>query len=160
MRHINNLGIALVKKHEELKLHASLASDGQVTIGYGHVGRGIEVGREITEDEADLLLLSDLAQLGERVLERVSVPLNDNEFSVIVSLAFAIGIRRLSQSTFLRLLNRGEKARAADAIMWLGQPDEYCSHNVVTVISNRRRDEKALFLRRPDGGLRQEQEGK
>lgn len=146
MRQTNSAGIALIKKHEGLKLEASVTPEGQVTIGYGHSGRGLEVGKQIDEEEADRLLASDLAWLEESVMDRVRVELTDNEFSALVSLAFAIGIHRFSKSTLLKLLNNGEKLRAADAIMWLGQPDEYGSQSVIAVISNQRRDEKILFL--------------
>jgi lysozyme len=152
MRQINIAGIALIKGHEALELEACLGADGAVKVGYGHTGRGIRLGSRITEEEAERLLSSDLAWIEEAVSERVRVELSDNEFSALVSLVFDIGIRRFSESALLKMLNKGERGRAAEAMLWLDRADSHGLPIVFPGLSTRRSMEKALFLDTPKAG--------
>ena len=105
-RRTNDAGIALIKTYEGLHLTPYLCPSKIWTIGYGHT-RTVRVGLKITADQADQMLDDDL-RLVERAVQRlVSVPLNDNQFSALVSFAFNVGISNFEQSTLLRLLNRG-----------------------------------------------------
>lgn len=145
-RQVNQSGLAIIKTNVELKLRASRDAGGDLTIGYRHVGRDVVLGKTITPDEADELLLADLAWMTERVLARVDIELNDNELSALVCLAHGIGMRRFSGSTLLKLLNNGEKTRAAEAFLWLSDTDSEDARTITFVTSLRRRDERALFV--------------
>jgi lysozyme len=105
-RRTNSAGIALIKNYEGLHLTPYLCPAKIWTIGYGHT-RTVRAGLKITPDQADQMLDDDL-RLVERAVQRlVSVPLNDNQFSALVSFTFNVGISNFEQSTLLRLLNRG-----------------------------------------------------
>lgn len=105
-RRANADGIALIKNYEGLHLAPYLCPSKIWTIGFGHT-RTVRAGMKITADQADVLLDEDL-RLVERAVQRiVTVPLNDNQFSALVSFAFNVGIGNFEQSTLLRLLNRG-----------------------------------------------------
>lgn len=145
-RQINQRGLAIIKTNVELKLSASRDPEGELTIGYQHAGRDVAPGKTITLDEADRLLLSDLAWVTERVLARVDIELNDNELSALVCLVHGIGMRRFSGSTLLKLLNNGEKTRAAEAFLWLNDTDSEDPRTITFLTSLRRRDERALFV--------------
>ena len=153
MRHINATGLALIKRYGNLTLEASLTPEGQVTVGYDHMSHGIRLGSRITEDEAEQFLLADLAWIEEAVSERVRIELNDNEFSALVSLVFDIGIRQFSESALLNRLNKEERARASEAMMWLERPSHTEGHGATLPgVSRRRCMEQALFLGLTDGG--------
>lgn len=105
-RRMNDAGVALIKNYEGLHLTPYLCPAKVWTIGYGHT-RTVRAGLKITSDQADQLLDDDL-RLVERAVQRlVTVPLNDNQFSALVSFAFNVGIGNFENSTLLKLLNRG-----------------------------------------------------
>jgi lysozyme len=105
-RRTNTAGIALIKDYEGLHLTPYLCPAKVWTIGYGH-SRTVRSGMKITPEQADQLLDDDL-RLVERAVQRlVTVPLNDNQFSALVSFAFNVGITNFENSTLLALLNRG-----------------------------------------------------
>jgi lysozyme len=106
MSSINAAGLALIKRHEGLRLDAYLCPAGVLTIGYGHTG-DVRPLQRITQQEADALLLNDVARFEKGVSALVVAPLNDNQFSALVCFAFNIGLGALAASTLLSLLNRG-----------------------------------------------------
>ena len=59
----------------------------------------------ISEARADELLNKDLEKFEKGIEERVNVPLNENQFSALVSLAYNIGLGSFEKSTLLKLLN-------------------------------------------------------
>jgi len=150
VQHINAAGLALIKQYGALILEANVTPEGDVVIGYGHTARGIRPGSHITEDEAGRLLSADLAWIEEAVSTRVRVELNDNEFSALVSLVFDIGIRRFSESTLLKFINKEQKARAAEAMMWLERSEPGRRAVASPGVSRRRCLEQALFLSASD----------
>lgn len=106
LRRANDAARGIIKKFEGLHLTPYLCPAKVWTIGYGHT-RTVHAGMQITQQQAELLLDDDL-RLFERGVQRlVTVDLNDNQFSALVSFAFNLGITRLENSTLLRLLNRG-----------------------------------------------------
>mgnify|MGYP006170814945 CR=1 FL=1 len=108
MRRINDAGLALIKEFEGLKLTSYRCPAGVWTIGWGSTGPHVVPGMTITEEEAETLLRDDLRRFEEGVEMLVEVPLNDNQFSALVSFAFNLGLGALSESTLLRLLNEGD----------------------------------------------------
>lgn len=143
-RRANADGVAIIKEHEGLHLTPYLCPAKVWTIGYGHT-RTARAGMSITRAEAEELLDEDL-RVSERAAQRlVKVPLNDNQFSALVSFVFNVGIANLERSTLLKLLNRGwydqvpaqlsrwsrsggevlgglARRRAAEAKLWNTQP--------------------------------------
>ncbi len=110
-RNINTAGLQLIKKFEGLRLVCYDDSVGIATIGYGHTRTvtTADIGRRrITEAQAEALLKDDLDS-SERAVERyVSVALNDNQFSALVSFTFNLGAGSLKTSTLLQKLNQGD----------------------------------------------------
>lgn len=143
-RRANADGIAIIKEFEGLHLTPYLCPSKVWTIGYGHT-RTVRAGLSISRREAEELLQEDL-RVSERAVQRlVTVPLNDNQFSALVSFVFNVGISNLERSTLLKLLNRGwydqvpaqlsrwsragtevlgglARRRAAEARLWNAQP--------------------------------------
>jgi lysozyme len=102
---LNQKGIDLIKQFESLQLKPYICPAGKLTIGYGHVIIPPEHYDEITEDKAEELLQYDCEVAAKRVRKCVKVPLNDNQFSALVSFEFNTG--KLADSTLLKMLNAG-----------------------------------------------------
>ncbi|NCS27753.1 MAG: lysozyme [Microcystis aeruginosa F13-15] len=128
-RRINDAGLELVKEFEGLHSRTfrsgprrgQLVPNGGVTayfdpvrvptIGWGNIdsvtASDVDV-KVITLLEAENLLRSDLASAEDAVSHLITVPLNDNEFSALVSFTFNLGAGALQDSTLRKRLNRGD----------------------------------------------------
>ena len=104
---------ALIKHFEGCILEAYRDPVGVWTIGYGHTGR-VRRGMSLKPQEAEDLLMEDLDVAQVDVRHCVKVPLNENEFGALVSLAFNIGGSALAHSTLVRKLNKGDRRGAAN----------------------------------------------
>jgi lysozyme len=118
---INDAGLKLIKSFEGLHLMAYICPAGVWTIGYGHT-RNVQEGSVINESEAESLLLEDLQEAESVVANLVTVNLNENEFSALVSFVFVESRRnvssgQLSKSTLLKMLNDGDRQGAADQFL-------------------------------------------
>jgi GH24 family phage-related lysozyme (muramidase) len=149
-RHINEKGLALVKEFEGCQLEAYLCPAGVWTIGYGHTLSAVP-GMLIDETKAEALLREDLRKAEEAVERLVKVPINDNQFSALVSFVFNIGASvglggepgAFDRSTLLKMLNAGEEAETvvAQFLRWNKAGDEE-----LPGLTRRRHAERALFL--------------
>lgn len=106
-RHISPEGLALIKQWEGCRLTAYKDVAGVLTIGYGSTGPHVRPGMTITQEEADNLLIADLARFERAVEKQVKVPLTDGQFAALVSFAFNVGEGALAKSTLLKKLNAG-----------------------------------------------------
>jgi lysozyme len=151
----NEAGLALIKEFEGLRLQAYQCSAKVWTIGYGHTSAAgeptVRKGLKISKAEADEILRLDLAKFENAVAKVIKVPVSENEFAAMVSLAFNIGPFHFAKSSVARFVNAGKRAQAAKA---------FASWNKVTVndvkktvpgLVRRRAAEAALFLT-PDEG--------
>lgn len=105
---ISTAGVALIKKFEGLRLIPYRCSSNVLSVGYGSTGSHVSTGMTITEEEAEALLVKDLARFERAVVDLIDVPLKQNEFDAIVSFAFNCGIGALKDSTFRKRMNGGE----------------------------------------------------
>ena len=109
-RRINAAGLALVKQWEGCELVSYKDVAGIWTIGYGHTSAAgipfVKAAMRINAQEAEDILRSDLRKFEERVNRLVKVPLNDNQYAVLVSFDFNTG--KLHSSTLLKKLNAGD----------------------------------------------------
>lgn len=133
---INRAGLDLIKRFEGFRAEAYLDPIGIPTIGYGHIQgvteRDVRNRRTITEAQAGQLLREDLA-VAEAAVERlISVPLNENQFSALVSFTFNLGAGNLRSSTLRRRLNSGDYgAVPAEMARWVkaggGRLPDWCA---------------------------------
>ncbi len=142
MRIINEQGLALIKEFEGCQLEAYLCPAGVPTIGYGHT-RSAAIGQVINEAEADALLREDLKNAEEAVDQLVTSPINENQFSALVSFTFNIGSGAFEQSTLLSLLNAHTDADiiANQLLRW-----NKANGEELPGLTRRRHAERALFL--------------
>lgn len=139
---ISEKGLTLVKNFEGLELKAYKDSVGILTIGYGSTGPHVTQGMEITTEQAESLLKSDVGRFEKGVQELVKVPLNQNQFDALVSFSFNLGLGNLKSSTLLRKLNSLDYAGAANEFTRWNRAGGV----VLKGLTRRREAEKALFL--------------
>ncbi|MCZ2203986.1 lysozyme [Bartonella sp. A05] len=112
MRKISKEGLALIKQWEGLRLHAYQDAIGVWTIGYGHTEQAgepiVQDGMKITASQAEVILRRDLEQFEETVEKAVLQPLNDEQFSALVSFCYNVGSKAFCNSTLLKKLNKGD----------------------------------------------------
>ncbi len=142
MNKISEEGLSLIKCFEGLRLSTYVCAGGKLTIGYGHTGKDVDEDMTITEEEADNLLKSDVKWAERAISSWVSVPLNRNQFSALVSLVFNIGTTNFINSTLLKKLNIGEFDEAADQFLRWNK----AKGKVLEGLVKRRKAEKELFL--------------
>jgi len=103
--HVSVDAINLIKSFEGFSAKAYICPAGVLTIGYGHT-EDVEVGQEVTEDEAIWLLKKDLTDFESVVQQYVNVSLTQNQFDALVSWTFNVGETALRTSTLLKILNQ------------------------------------------------------
>lgn len=139
-------GRAAITQREGNVLTAYRDSVGILTIGVGHTTAAgaptVAPGMKITAAESDLILSRDLAKFETAVLAAVKVPISQNEFDALVSLAFNIGGGAFAKSTLVRKLNAGDKAGAAEQfLVW-----NKAGGKVINGLTKRRQSERLQFL--------------
>ena len=137
-----NAGISLIKSFESLSLKTYVCPGGKLTIGYGHTGSDVVPGMVISEDQADQLLMGDLAGFAKAVSNAVHVPLGQNQFDACVSLCFNIGTGNFTSSTLVKMLNADDTAGAADQFLRWNRSN----NQILQGLTRRREAERALFL--------------
>lgn len=88
-------GIALIKRHEGLRLGAYHDAAGILTIGYGHTGPDVAPNQKITQHEADTLLIHDIKTAESCIRKHANrppnLPLSQPQFDALVSFQFNTG---------------------------------------------------------------------
>ena len=76
------------------------------TIGYGHLIKSGEDFRSgITEKQATEILRLDISTAEQAVKDNITVPLSQNQYDALVSLAYNIGEKNFADSTVVKYIN-------------------------------------------------------
>jgi lysozyme len=112
-------GIELIKRFEGFESKPYKCPGDVWTIGYGTT-KGIGPNTPpITKEEAEDLLLMDMATYEDGVSAAVKVPLTQNQFDALVSFTYNLGVGAFRRSTLLKKLNKGDyDAVPAELIRW------------------------------------------
>lgn len=89
---------------------------GVLTVAFGHTGADVKPGMVVTEAQGEDLLRRDLVRFEKAVFKNITVPLNENQFSSLVSLCYNCGTAPLT-GTLGRVLNKGDYAAVPAQIM-------------------------------------------
>ncbi len=137
-------GIGFICSHEGFVGSTYKDAAGLDTIGYGHLIKpGETFPASITEQRARELLAEDLLEAETIVNALVLVPLTQHQFDAVTSFVFNIGYGQFSGSTFLKLLNLGDYAAAADQLpRW-----NKANGQVLRGLIRRRDAERTMFLK-------------
>ena len=144
--HVSPSGVDLICNFEGLRLKAYDDGVGVWTIGFGTTkypnGIRVKKGDTCTLDQAKAYMQNDLKSFEQTVNNTVKVPLNQDQFDALVSLAYNIGTNAFSKSTLVKKLNANDIRGAADQFdVWVNAGGKRMQGLV-----NRRAKEKALFL--------------
>ena len=141
-KRINSNGLLLIKSFEGLRLKAYRDAVGIWTIGYGTT-RGVQPNMSISEAEAEQLMRDDLIRFEQAINSAISVPINDNQFSALVSFTYNVGSGAFRDSTLLKRLNgRQDIRKTADEFPRWNKAGGRILHG----LTRRRHAERALFL--------------
>lgn len=170
MREVNPAGIDLIKRYEGIadgnpatvNLDPYVDPVGILTIGYGHAItfgerflRNNPKDRKLAKDlypdgitraEAEALLKQDITDHTRELETLIKVPLTDNQFAAVASLAFNIGVANFKRSSVLAKLNQGKYRESADRFL-LWNKGTFAGRLVqLRGLVRRREAEKKLFL--------------
>lgn len=106
--------LELIRHFEGLRLRAYLCPAGVPTIGYGHTGPDVRLGRVISRQVAEELLQRDASRF-ELAAARLSPVLwfDDQKRAAIASFCFNLGTTRYKSSTLRKRVNAGDWPGAA-----------------------------------------------
>lgn len=136
-------GKDLIKKFESCKLDSYICPSGLWTIGTGHT-QGVIKGMNITQEQADIFLASDLKTAENGVLMAVKKPILQNQFDALVSFAFNVGNGAFKSSTLLKFINQNPQDTriAGEFKRWV-----YGSNKVALPgLIKRRREESDMYF--------------
>ena len=113
------LAADLCRRFEGLRLSPYHDSVGYPTIGYGRLlsrqrGGSLAQWPSISQDEADALLLTDLAMSARGVLRLCPAPLTDGQRGALIDFAFNLGAGALQSSALRQCVLRGDHDGAAE----------------------------------------------
>ena len=138
---MNSQGLALIKGLEGCKLTAyKLKGERYYTIGYGHYGADVKAGQQISQAQADELLVKDLEKFEKHVTNyavKKFPELNENQFSALVSYCYNRGLGGLKE-----LVNNSNSVTemSTNIVKYWGSAQLYKD-----VLIKRRKKEQTLF---------------
>ena len=135
------LAAGFISSFEGCRLTAYRCSAGVWTIGYGHT-KDVKEGDTCTQEQADAWLIEDIRNTQLLLAHYVNVPVTQNEFIALVSLAFNVGVGALMKSKLLRKLNSGDRDGAAEEFLDF----DLANGKRVAGLTRRRKAEHDLFL--------------
>jgi len=143
---VSNKGVDLICEFEGEQLIAYDDGVGIWTIGFGTIkypnGVRVKKGDTCTLEQAKEYMRHDLIEFEHTVNSSVKVPLNQNQFDALVSLAYNIGSSAFKSSTLVKKLNSGDYKGSADQFnVWVNAGGKR-----IQGLVNRRDREKLLFL--------------
>lgn len=123
---------------------------GRLTIGWGHTGEDVQKDQVITREKADELFNKDLS-IFEKVLNREmsknNVKLTQGQFDALVDFFYTLGSAKALKSTLWKKVVNNDIAGAADEFFkWNKAHDENGNLIVLSGLTNRRKEEKKMFL--------------
>ena len=142
MKQISVNGLNLIKSFEgcRLKAYKPIKTEKYYTIGYGHYGADVAPNAVITQYQAELFLLKDIARFCASVNKYDHIyHWSQNEFDALVSFAFNIG-------NIDQLTAKGTRSKSviADKILLYNKSGK----KVLPGLVRRRIAERNLFVKR------------
>ena len=108
----------IIKSSEGLYLKSYQCPSKIWTIGWGHTA-GVKPGQTIAREQAEQFFQEDIEQKERFVNRLLSVSLNDNQYSALVSLAFNLRETDFKTSTLLKVINANPNDREGVSQQWV-----------------------------------------
>ena len=117
------------------------------TIGYGHLIKpGEDFRNGISETKATELLRADIATAERAVRDNINVPLTQNQFDALTSLAYNIGTKNFTDSTVVKYVNNPDlKNTTYPTLESAWKTWNKSGGHVMAGLSNRRNQEWNMF---------------
>ena len=138
---ISDEGLYLLKHFEGCELKAYRCSADVLTIGYGHT-KDVTEDMEITQEEAEAMLAEEMGEYEGYINNKVTVPLDQNQFDAMVCWVYNLGSGNLASSTLLSVLNNGEYDKVPEQILRWNK----AAGKVLNGLVRRRDAEAKLFV--------------
>lgn len=141
---LSDAGSALIEEFEGFRSHPYRDPVGVWTIGYGST-KGVGPNTPpVTRAQARARLKREVDAVYGAAVNRLGLPLNQNQFDALTSFVYNVGPGALSSSTGIgRALRRRDWRAAADELLrW-----DKAGGRTLPGLTRRRRAERALFLR-------------
>ena len=145
---VSRAGLELIERFEGYRRKAAQLPDGRWTIGYGHTLTARQ-GAEVSEADAEALLIYDLMAIARAVEDLVFAPLSQNQFDALCAFAFNVGLEAFRASEVLKKVNEGALIEAACAMELWRKAEFQGERIVIDGLVRRRAAEKLLFLTPP-----------
>lgn len=132
--------VALIENFEGKRYSAYQDSQGNWTIGIGHLIRHVErhmLRIVLTEAQVKAILHDDLDKCSEALKTALTVPVTRTQSDALHSLCHNIGPDRMISSNVIKHMNNNQPQKAADAFLEWSKP---------AVLKRRRQAERAVFL--------------
>lgn len=134
-------GLDLICEFEGFRARAYVCPAGVWTIGYGST-RNVFSGEEITKEEAQDRIVTELQDYAAAVSRVCTIEPNQNQFDALCSFAYNVGIAGMQGSSVIRAHNRGDSESASRAFaLW-----NKAGGKVYKGLVRRRAAEAALYL--------------
>lgn len=119
---ISPKGLELIKEFEGFSANAYLCPAKIPTIGYGNTfysdGRKVKLGEQISKTDAlELLELVANKDFADKIFPAIKVPVAQNQFDAMCSLAYNIGVGNFLKSTLLKKVNAGDFVGASEEFL-------------------------------------------
>lgn len=144
---ISDIGLRLIKAYEGFRSNPRTLTSGGQVIGFGHTMSEDEDLKDLTEEDAEDLLKTDLLPIEDLINTHVHASMTQSQFDALCSLAFSIGPDAFMSSNIIHAMNRGQIIEAANGFDIWRKGNINGQIYVVDALVRRRTAEKALFLR-------------
>ena len=146
---ISPAGLALIQEFEGCRLTPYNDPTGNATVGYGHLlHRGPIDGTEepITQAEALSLLQQDVHSDAEAFVDKITTPLNQNQYDALCVFCFNVGAGNLARVVSETGLNQGNYSAVPPKILLYDKAKNQAGVWVTLPgLVTRRQKEAALF---------------
>jgi len=125
---------------EGTKYYAYKDIVGVPTVCQGYTGKDIVFGKKYSPEECNNYLRKELKVHSEGMLNCVTVPLTEYQYTAFTLFTYNVGVSAFCKSTAAKLLNQGKYTAACDALLnWT-----YAGGKFVQGLYNRRVYEVAI----------------
>lgn len=145
---MNKEGIEILKHFEGCELTAYICPAKKITIGYGNTyyqdKSPVKIGDTITQEQADILLEMILVEFETGLDKLITVSINENQRSALISFAYNLGVNALKNSTLLKKVNGNpnDPTIVAEFLKW-----NKGGGKVLAGLTRRRQAEAALYCK-------------
>ena len=114
---VSEAGLAHIKAEEGYREVPYKDAGGVLTVGYGHTGKDVREGQNVSPEQAEELLRHDCVAPADAINKHVHVVLNQHQFDALVSFVYNVGTADFINSTLLKTINAGQTNEISNQFM-------------------------------------------